>query len=115
MVHNLTQGLLDIISGLGSLGKTKVSTLANAIVDVMDEENDLRSIVVNENMRKALVAMLFRENASAEIIGATLVSSTVALLYIQELGNLNIDSALLRKIISIVYSKLSVNEEDINA
>ena len=115
MVHNLTQGLLDIISGLGSLGKTKVSTLANAIVDVMDEENDLRSIVVNENMRKALVAMLFRENASAEIIGATLVSSTVALLYIQELGNLNIDSALLRKIISIVYSKLSVNEEDIKA
>ena len=115
MVHNLTQGLLDIVGSLGGLGKTKVSTLANAIVDGMDEENELRKIVINQVMRDALVAMLFRENASADIIGATLVSSTVALLYIQELGNLNIDSALLNKIINIVFSKLSVNVEDIKA
>jgi len=112
MVHNHTQGILDL---LNNLGKSKVSALASGIVGIMDNENPLRNIVINENMRKALVAMLLKKKAPGNIIVAVLTSTTVALQLIKDLGELNIDRELLDAVVRIVLGKPSISTSEINS
>ena len=115
MPHNYTNGIFDLIKGIEGLGKNKVSALASGIVGIMDNENELRNIVVDQVMRDALVDMLFRENAPGNIVGIVLTSSTEAMQLVKQLGEADISRELLDKIMNIVFNKPSINTTQINS